>query len=679
MIGGGPQNGFRSMTGARPPQPHRLWPLAGLAVLMLAPLPWAVAAVAAFALGHLAVAAKRRHRRSRVADASRAHGATVIGSDRAGRHLLLGDDQLSAHGLIVGASGAGKTTTLLSILTDHIERGRPVVAIDMKGSPSFEHALASAAAAAGRSFRVWTPDGPDFWNPLQHGNATELKDKLIATERFTEPHYKRAAERYVQIVLKTLHELHPDRPATLDEVVDAMDPKRLTALVRRGPRGGAAAVHDYVAGLTPDQVSAIRGLGTRLAIVSESHTGRFLSPPRGDIASSGAAPIDLRRALDGGEVVLFSLNSSTYGQLSAQLGALAIQDLIAAVGGRFADRDGPHPQATIAIDEFSALGGDNVLSLLARGRGAGVSVLLATQELADLDRAAHGFRDQVLGNTAVKIIHRQDVPSSASTVAQMAGTVKRWETSEQVGAWGGYAGRGTRREVEQFAVHPNEIKGLRTGEAVLIVKQPRAGVATVRVAPPRTRPVGREAGRSRERGRAGAWLRVLLAVRRAGWAARAGRVPLVRPVTALTGTRPRSAPTLPLHCQRRAARPRNETQAAPGVTRKASNTASMFRRRLIAWSSARVSPTSTTNRFLTIGWLTVQRASRMLIPASANVRDMSSSRRWRSQPSTSISTRNEVSASPSHATGVNRSGSFFSTATLGQSSRWIVIPRPSEM
>jgi hypothetical protein len=35
-------------------------------------------------------------------------------------------------------------------------------------------------------------------------NPTELKDKLIATERFTEPHYQRAAERYVQTVLRVL-------------------------------------------------------------------------------------------------------------------------------------------------------------------------------------------------------------------------------------------------------------------------------------------------------------------------------------------------------------------------------------------------------------------------------------------------------------------------------------------
>ena len=74
---------------------------------------------------------------------------------------------------------------------------------------------------------------------------------------------------------------------------------------------------------------------------------------------------------------------------------------------------------------------DNVLALLARGREAGVGVLLATQELADLDRAGRGLRDQILGNTALKIAHRQDVPESAAAVARLAGTVRVWERSYQ--------------------------------------------------------------------------------------------------------------------------------------------------------------------------------------------------------------------------------------------------------
>jgi conjugal transfer pilus assembly protein TraD len=189
-------------------------------------------------------------------------------------------------------------------------------------------------------------------------------------------------------------------------------------------------------------------------------------------------------------VVLFSLNSSTYGRLSAQIGTLVVQDLVAAAGHRLS-----HPgaqQAMIGIDEFSALESDNVISLLARGRESGVPVLLATQEFADLDRAGRGVRDQVSGVTAVKIAHRQEVPSSARMIAEMVGTERVWEHSIQTAnrpLLGRYdTGRGTRRLAERFIIDPNEIQSLRTGEAVVITKLPAASARVVRVTPSRERP-----------------------------------------------------------------------------------------------------------------------------------------------------------------------------------------------
>jgi conjugal transfer pilus assembly protein TraD len=111
---------------------------------------------------------------------------------------------------------------------------------------------------------------------------------------------------------------------------------------------------------------------------------------------------------------------------------------------------------------------------------------VATQEMADLDRAGRGVRDQVLGNTAFKLALRQDVPESAQAIAQMAGTETRWEETRQIGSsiFTGYPGRGTRREAERFVIHPNEIKTLRTGEAVLISKLRGGKARTLRVRPP---------------------------------------------------------------------------------------------------------------------------------------------------------------------------------------------------
>src|ERR1700730_2155065 len=117
----------------------------------------------------------------------------------------------------------------------------------------------------------------------------------------------------------------------------------------------------------------------------------------------------------------------------------------------------------------------------------------------------------------------------------------------------------------------------------------------------------------------------------------------------------------------------------PGVTRKASKTESMLRRRLIVVLSVWVSAHSTTKRLRIIGGFAVHCASTMFIPASEKVRERSSNRRWRSQPSIWISTLKPVVCPPSHATGVKRSGSRLSAFALEQSSRWMVIPRPSEM
>jgi hypothetical protein len=305
---------------------------------MLSPVGWSVRGLVAAVIGVTTVRAVRYAVGSaaRTAPSRTDEAASVLGDDRAGGKVLIGDRELSAHGLILGASGAGKSTTLLRILTDRVLSGRPVVAIDMKGSPAFARELGRAAAGAGRPFRLWAPDGPSHWNPLAHGNATELKDKLIATERFTEPHYQRAAERYVQSALQVLHAACPERGITLDEVVRLMDPQRMPSMLwsLNGPL--VDRVQDYLSGLTPDQLSAIRGLGTRLAIITESHTGRYLSPPTGPSDATDGRMIDLREALAGPDVVLFSLNSNTYGKLAAQIGTLVVQDLVSVVGHRLA-------------------------------------------------------------------------------------------------------------------------------------------------------------------------------------------------------------------------------------------------------------------------------------------------------------------------------------------------------
>ncbi len=159
----------------------------------------------------------------------------------------------------------------------------------------------------------------------------------------------------------------------------------------------------------------------------------------------------------------------------------------------------------IAIDEFSGIGGEHVVSLFARGREAGVGVIVATQEMADLARAGRGVREQVIGSTAVKVIMRQEVPESAQTVAEIAGTERIWEETRPVGGLLFPAAGGMRREVERFVIDPNTVKSLSTGEAVLISKLSGRPAEVIRVTPPPARSPNAAASRTASSG--GRWKR----------------------------------------------------------------------------------------------------------------------------------------------------------------------------
>jgi hypothetical protein len=130
--------------------------------------------------------------------------------------------------------------------------------------------------------------------------------------------------------------------------------------------------------------------------------------------------------------------------------------------------------------------------LLARAREAGVACVVATQGLADLERVDRTLPQQVVQNTAVRVLLRQGSADDARAWARHAGEHEREELTRQLDygllLGGPETARASVRWQRDFNVQPDELQVLRTGDAVVdltaIVGQRRV-IERVRIARPR--------------------------------------------------------------------------------------------------------------------------------------------------------------------------------------------------
>ncbi len=427
---------------------------------------------------------------------------------------------LRMHGVVAGPTGFGKTTTLERLVYGLVgnESARSartgITMVDMKGDVALAAYLEQVAKAAGRPFVLLT-ERTGRYNPLRHGDAAQLKDRLIETEAnssdggFSEPHYRRLGERYVLLCVTVLLDLVDQgavsrlddqrRPwrRDLPDLVRIMRPGALRKEADRLSPQVAAQVSRYLDEMKANKnlVSDTYGVYSRFALVCDGPAGQILT-------DTGTADVlDVEAAIREGAIVCASLDAASDGATSRILGNLLIQDITSAFGVLKAEQFGTEAgrMMSVIVDEFSALGGSLLVNLYARGRQAGASVILASQDLdGDLTAVSPAFRTQVITNANLVILHQQrgDAPD---IWAKWIGTREVWKETVQttadmsvLGAQEAATGLGTVRQTHSFIVTPDTLRKLKRGEAVVFVGHPERRVARVQITPPPQLTTGRE-------------------------------------------------------------------------------------------------------------------------------------------------------------------------------------------
>ncbi len=391
---------------------------------------------------------------------------SLIGSDRYARPIELSDKSANQHTLVLGTTGSGKTVTVCNIVESAINRGIPLIYIDGKGDYDLACRVARYGQKRDKPVSVFSMKGASLsYNPLSTGGFTSKKDRIIELREWTEEHYKKLAEGYLQCVFKVMEQCNI--PCNLHSLSENLDLKKLKSLVRVNEANipNAQKLMDELN--NQDQASkSIESLVAEILNFTSSEIGALFE------IEEGKPVLTLEDVIKNNGVAYFCLPALEFPSMSKTLGRLIVNDLKATMAQSLSNSN--IKDVYVIFDEFSVFAGEQVLNVINMGRSAGIHAVLSTQSLSDIasgrkENADH-FINQVVGNCNNFILHRQNSPEDAEKLAAMMGTRNTLEYTAQVSQVGP-THMGTVRRTRGFIAHPDDIKSLKTGEAFFFSKE----------------------------------------------------------------------------------------------------------------------------------------------------------------------------------------------------------------
>jgi ABC-type oligopeptide transport system ATPase subunit len=450
---------------------------------------------------------KRKHINDIKDDKHSPNNGATMGINAFGQKIIQTDQESAAHTFYVGASGSGKTTTMMTQVRDLIRREHGMIIIDLKGSQEVAEIAAEYAERYGRRFQHFTfqdprekytgpaPEGaPSFYDALGRGDSSRRKDMLIAGRQWSEDYYKIVVSSYLQTAFDVLIAVPPERPRdSLSDIIHLLNPANLATRALGLPDDEyyeevKENVHNWCSRkLTAGESSAINGFVQELQLLRGSTAGRWLR--RNDDPEKN---IDIFRAAQRGDVIVFSLDSLTYTKTAPAIANLIIEDL-KTVAAELLVNPAPKP-VDVFLDEFSAIDSENIIGLINKTRSAKMAVRLSTQALGDLRRVNMTFLDQLLGIVNSFVIHRANTYDDAEVLAGLIGKDKQWNvrlgvehTSGLFGSVGkgSATGSGMLDKVDDYIFAPAVIQRLQPGEAIYLTKSPKERIEKIMVIPER--------------------------------------------------------------------------------------------------------------------------------------------------------------------------------------------------
>jgi conjugal transfer pilus assembly protein TraD len=342
--------------------------------------------------------------------------------------VLLSPQRLCRHLLVCGATGSGKTETVLRLAWAVAkESDAPVFYLDGKGDRETAERFCGLMADAGRQTRVFPNEPFDAWRGQPHEIHGRLMEIIDYTSDGPAALYRDVAKNVLRLVCE-----HPDGP-----------PRSSTQALARMDADALAKAHQgssALAALTAQQIKQVR-----------LRYEAFFGQTRGTL--------DGTWAWEDTDAAYLLLDSLALREETAGLARMLFEDF----AHYFTTRKPRSQFALLIVDEFSGLAeGAGMAARIEQARGFNTSLVLAPQVVAGMGDEQEAAR--ILGSVETVVCHRVNTPEE---IIALAGTRKTMEYSSHY-ATEGATGEGSARIQHQFKIDPNKVRALPPGHAYVI-------------------------------------------------------------------------------------------------------------------------------------------------------------------------------------------------------------------
>jgi hypothetical protein len=429
--------------------------------------------------------------------------ATLLGYNVHKEPWLWPDAVRIKHGVIVGGTGAGKSTFLENIIAQDLTRRfgarkMPMIIFDGKGEREFLDHLLPHIAAAGRlqDLRILDPTHPAEscrYNPFYSLDDAyqEHVNFIFRSFGLREDFFKGHQEAYLSDLVRVLQytgrlfNVYDVLVMALDEDVlqDQIKAAKariatLTSLSVQKRLNFEMSVKMLLRSLQDrERVEKIQGLLNELL--------SFLEDELSVVTGAYQDLLTLDDVFENDLILFVSLNSNRNQRAVEALGKILLQNIQLMVGKRYsqttASRSKDEPMLSVILDEFAPFAYPGFTQVLQTARGAKVSFLLSFQSLPQLQRVSQAFADEVSSAPGTKMIMNVSEENTAQWFLKASARFATKRRSLSVRKTGIFTpkytetGMGSESEAKETRAREDHIKNLPVGQMEILMVDSREG------------------------------------------------------------------------------------------------------------------------------------------------------------------------------------------------------------